>query len=397
VASSTGPRLPSGFGGSVVLERLTGPWKLAWLVVVSVSAVLAVYFDVLKVENTVARLPYRPDFTVFWTASEFSRLNPRALYDTAVMTQAQVRFTGAELGPRPWVSPPSFLLWLWPFTRLSPWAAMAAWTAFGVAAFGSATWSMTRSWIATLFSPLAPAALTCVLNGQTSLVTGAALLWGCSQLQRRPILAGLAFGLAATIKPQALVAVPLALVAGRHWRALGAATLGGAGACSMSFALGPQLWFDWIHDGGRFLDLVRSMGLLSQSVTPVGLALQMGFETPGMLCAYLVGVGAAIVLVWRAFSSKSDPALQGAALAAGALLMTPYAMFYEAAALGPVALWIFARCRREPPMWLAAAFALIGIASCSMVAACLCLIAGVILPARPTLSAAGRIPAPSPP
>jgi hypothetical protein len=68
--------------------------------------------------------------------------------------------------------------------------------------------------------------------------TGAGTLW----IDRRPILAGFCFG-ALCYKPHFALLVPVALLAGQHWRAL-AASLGSAAAlCGLSLVVfGWQTW-----------------------------------------------------------------------------------------------------------------------------------------------------------
>ncbi len=79
----------------------------------------------------------------------------------------------------------------------------------------------------TLWAGLAfPAVLVTITHGQNAFLTTALFGWGLLLLPRGPVAAGILFGLL-TFKPQVGVLLPVALVAGGHWRAIVAAALTG--------------------------------------------------------------------------------------------------------------------------------------------------------------------------
>lgn len=69
-----------------------------------------------------------------------------------------------------------------------------------------------------------PAVFVCAGHGQNGFLTAALLGWGLILLDRRPILAGVCFGLLA-YKPQLAVILPLALAAGLAGRAFASAAV----------------------------------------------------------------------------------------------------------------------------------------------------------------------------
>ncbi|HEY2132320.1 MAG TPA: glycosyltransferase family 87 protein [Acetobacteraceae bacterium] len=94
---------------------------------------------------------------------------------------------------------------------------------------------------------LCPAAAVTATQGQNALLTAALLIGGFRLLPGRPILAGALLGLL-TIKPQFWLLAPVALIAARHWRALGAAVATSlllAGASAAVFGL--DVWCIWIE------------------------------------------------------------------------------------------------------------------------------------------------------
>ena len=60
-----------------------------------------------------------------------------------------------------------------------------------------------------------PQVVLAIVLGQTTLWIGALLIWGVWLLRERPLLAGLLFGIAAAVKPQFAILIPVALLAGR--------------------------------------------------------------------------------------------------------------------------------------------------------------------------------------
>jgi hypothetical protein len=182
----------------------------------------------------------------------------------------------------------------------------------------------------------------------------AALYW----LKPRPALAGVLFGIAGALKPQALVLLPLALLATREWRALltAAATVALVVLVSaLVFGLGA--WTDWIAAVPRFQRMVMSSpGLQRGMITPTALGHTLKLD-PGALDVWRLafGLGAA-VMAWMVFRRTADPARRLAALLGGGLFVTPYAMHYDAALLAPAAALMLTH-RTQPGRWIAAVIA----------------------------------------
>jgi len=81
-----------------------------------------------------------------------------------------------------------------------------------------------------------------ILRYQNSLLTAALFGAGTLWIDHRPILAGLCFG-ALCYKPHFGLLVPVGLLAGCHWRALGAAFGSAAALCALSLIVfGWETW-----------------------------------------------------------------------------------------------------------------------------------------------------------
>jgi hypothetical protein len=260
-------------------------------------------------------------------------------------------------GVRPFVYPPSALLAFLPFSALPFDLANLVWTGLGLVAI---LWTMFARLgsprVLTLFAlALTPASVLVLVTGQVTFFVAALSVAGLYGLKRRPALAGVLFGLAGALKPQALVLLPLALLATRNWRAL--ATAGatvGAAVLVSALLFGPRAWIEWIAAVPRFQHMVmQSKALERGMITPTALGHTLKLDPGGLDAWRLVfGLGAA-VMVWMVFRRSADPARRVAALLGGGLFVTPYAMHYDAALLVPAAALMLTH-RTKPGAWILA-------------------------------------------
>lgn len=274
--------------------------------------------------------PEGVDFLPLWAGVKAALSAPDRLYDFTFVTGLQ----DWPMGPkylRPFIYPPSALLVLAPFGALPAKAGYIAWVAatYLVFAFGArrvgAPW-----WIAVF-----PVAWLVAICGQLAFLIGG-LTAVALTLRNRPILAGCLLGLAAAIKPQMLLFAPIALVARGAWASLLSAGATGLALCLAAAVIwGPGMWLDWLAALPRFHELVvTDPGLVRISTTPHALLLRLGVVDlwPWLVAALAVGLAGA---VWIVFRRESAPADQLIVLFAGALLVAPYAMHYEACLLLP--------------------------------------------------------------
>jgi hypothetical protein len=100
-----------------------------------------------------------------------------------------------------WSYPPHVLLFIWPFGLMPYLPAFVLWTLGGFALFlyAAAAGGVERKHV--LFVAVAPAVAVNVFIGQNGFFTAAPLIGGLVNLDRRPVLAGVLFGIL-TIRPQ---------------------------------------------------------------------------------------------------------------------------------------------------------------------------------------------------
>jgi Glycosyltransferase family 87 len=289
--------------------------------------------------NTFAPRIVTPDFSVFWAAARLALERPNLIYNDTAVTLKQVSAIGLTDGIRPWAYPPTALLPLLPFGALP---YVTAWVLFAVSSFTLflvATRSLfeRRKLLSLALVALAQPVIFAALNGQMILIVAAMVITALRILPAAPLRAGILFGVAATLKPQLLVFAPLAMLADRQYRALGASLCAGAGMILLSLLLGPERWIEWLAALSRFKHTVADLGILARNITPTGILWFLGVTGSAQLIANLLFGLCGGWIVWRAFRSSRDLPTRLVALAGGALFAAPYAMNYDLALLVPAA------------------------------------------------------------
>jgi alpha-1,2-mannosyltransferase len=290
--------------------------------------------------------PVGTDFLRLWAAS-YALLNgegwaiypPDAFYslERAVTQPATPDFY-------PWNYPPSSFLIVYPLALLPHLQALAAWLALGLAGYLAALWRIFPKpltlWVGLAF----PAVFWTVTHGQTSFLTTSLFCWGLLQLPRRPALAGILFG-ALTFKPHLGLLLPVALVAGGHWRAVVVAALIAILSAVVSVVFfGTGVWADFLvstTDTRSMLESGMNFGHYYKMQSVFAAARLLGSS---MLVAYslqalaALGAAAAVVWVWR--RPTGDPDMKNAALMAATPLSTAFIFDYDLLLLAPAIAWL---------------------------------------------------------
>jgi hypothetical protein len=187
------------------------------------------------------------DFLNFWMYGRaVADTDPTRFYDLVTYNAELAKLLGPGYPGQNWPNPPTALVVMAPFGLLAYFPALIAWFGVGFLAFylaGRREIADARILVVVLVSP---AALLCVLSGQSSLLTTAALLAIFSSLDRRPVVAGVLIGLL-TVKPQLGVLFPFALIASGRWRVFLWAAMTAVVLFAISVAIGgPEGWHHYI-------------------------------------------------------------------------------------------------------------------------------------------------------
>jgi hypothetical protein len=192
-----------------------------------------------------------------------------------------------------------------------------------------------------------PAVLCNFVDGQNGFLSAALLGGALVMLIERPILAGVCLGLL-TYKPHLGLLIPIALIAGGHWRTIAAAAIVAILMALASWlAFGTATWLGFIGNIGHTSQAFLSDGWadFGKLQTAFGLTRTLGFSERAAWTVQAIvalGAAAAIALLWR---SKAATEIKAAALGAGAMLATPYLYTYDLVVLAvPLAfLWRMGR------------------------------------------------------
>jgi arabinofuranan 3-O-arabinosyltransferase len=288
--------------------------------------------------------PFGDCFINFWSAARLAMNGQIAdIYNWDAFHAFQQNTVNADLVLFHYSYPPVMPLLTLPLAWLPYVAGFVAWTAVTWAFFYLALRAAKPSVNALFLSLAVPAFLFNAVAGQNGTLTAALLGGGLGLLPRRPVAAGILFGLLC-FKPQLVFLVPLALLCGRQWRVLAVAALTSLVLVAVSVALfGPDVWIDYLHVTQKLRSYVLENDVphsWKQFISIFVLARQLG---AGITLAYAVqGIFAlaaafAVVKLWAGEASHD---VRCAALVTGTFLATPYAMNYDLVVTAFVAVWL---------------------------------------------------------
>jgi hypothetical protein len=253
---------------------------------------------------------------------------------------------GAPLDAYHYSYPPVLLLLTAPLALMPYVPALVAWLAAGWYAFYRALRLAMPSQGALLLALASPAVFINAVGGQNGTWTAALFGGGLSLLKRRPLLAGGLLGLL-IYKPQLGLLIPVALLAGRHWRAFAAASMvAGALLVASTIWFGTEVWAEYIRNLGvlRQMILEDGTGVWHRFVSVFVGARRLGAPVEA---AYLIqavmGALACIAVAW-VWLGHAAAGLKNAVLVLGTCLTTPYLQDYDLVFGALVVAWLW-ECR----------------------------------------------------
>jgi hypothetical protein len=283
----------------------------------------------------------RVDFVSFWAAGRMLLDGAgAAIYNINAHRSVEQSVAGS-IGLMPFPYPPPFALVVLPFGSLSYEASFIVWVMMTLALYLIAS----SAWMPRLLTLAQPSLLVNAFVGQAAFLTSALFMAGTSLMVRRPMLGGALLGML-VIKPQLGVLLPLALAAGRHWRAFAAAALSSTALMIASLPLvGLEGWAAFMKLASTFAGYVTAGRWPWRELASV-YAFQSYFAVPRMIAIVVhlaVAMGAA-ALVWRAW--RGDRPGKVATLAAATLLIPPYLMTYDGLILARPIAFLLIEARR---------------------------------------------------
>lgn len=318
-------------------------WAILLLQLALAYLVIGLFFTLLPADgqNRAGNI-VGVDFVQYYAASGLTLGGDAAgVYDHDTLFRAERALFQTDPGRWPWSYPPPALLLVLPLALLPYLPALYLWLALGLAALLLVAWWATRHPFGPVVALLYPAVASSLFAGQNGCLSAALLGGGLLALARRPWLAGLLFGLL-SYKPQLGLLLPVALIAGGHWRAFAGAAAATLGFAAVSLAVfGTAPWSAFFANLGFVAEVIERQGTALETM-PTWFALVALPGGPPWLAYAVQALAALAALVFVAWLWHRPVGFE--VKAAGLLLAlpmsTPYAQFYDLAPLALALLWL---------------------------------------------------------
>ena len=326
-------------------EFLTGARLRLWAGALLIGFAAAILFLALTAHglSDYKGRPLGTDFSDVYTAGMMARDGtPAAAYDPALHYAQEQAVFGVNTPFYGWHYPPFFLAVARALAGVPYVPALILWQAAGVALYLAAMGLLLRNegahgsaWL--LFALAFPAVFVNLTHGQNGFLTAALFAGALAVLDKRPIAAGILFGLVA-YKPQFGILIPLVLAASARWRCFAAAAATVASLVLLATLMfGADIWVTFFASTHFSRTVVLEQGATGfEKIQSVFAAIRLlGGPVDLAYAAQAVttlGVAAALVVLWR---SAASMAVKGAGLCLGALLVTPYCLDYDMMLLAP--------------------------------------------------------------
>jgi alpha-1,2-mannosyltransferase len=264
-------------------------------------------------------------------------------FDTYNAT-VQIIIGDPDLPPLFWSYPPHLLFFIWPFGLLGYLPAYALWCITGLVLYvrtALAGGVDRKFW---LFLAVAPAVTVNIFLGQNGFLTAALLIGGLANLDRRPTVAGILFGIL-TIKPQFGLLLPVMLVLTSRWRVIAvAAATTTVLIVATALWFGADIWTEYLHKvvpqqhwllitaGDKGWPIVSSAFVNARLV---------GLSDDWAWVVQAVSSSCALAAVIWTFWRRRDPELSMALLVTATFLFSPWMLNYDMVVFG----WVVALLR----------------------------------------------------
>lgn len=291
------------------------------------------------------KTPASTDFVSFYAAGALVNAGtPQRIYDQAAHYAAEQRATAPGIKYNYFYYPPTFALLCALLARLPYLAAFAVFQAIGFALYLliMAAIAGERRWSALLPAVAFPPVLWNIGLGQTAFLT--AVLFGAATLfvERRPLVAGLLFGLV-SYKPHFGLLIPVALAAGGHWRAFTGATIAAAGLAALSLLLlGGATWMAFFAAAAKAEPVYAGIVNIAGYVTPFGAVRVLGGRPAIAYAMQFIVTACVLIVVARAWAGGATLPARAAVLCAGTIIATPLTMWYDLLLAAVASAWLHA-------------------------------------------------------
>lgn len=285
------------------------------------------------------------DFIIFHTAGTLAAERDfETLYDHTKLPKYLSANYGVKSLNLHFSYPPVALMLLEPFAELDLVTAWRIWTFIGISLLGVALYLLTKRWWVVVFMLANPLVFWAVLTGQMVLILAPLMLIGYLLHQRqKPLASGLVYGLI-IVKPHLALALPIIFLWTKDWRTIIGASITVAGLLGLTWiTYGGAPWQSFIAHAvaNAEINLEVAPGVFYNMMTPTIYATLFGAPKAIVISAQLLGVAAAIWLVYRLWITTPERYNEGrlSVMFLAPALMSPYLVAYDLMGLGIVMIY----------------------------------------------------------
>jgi arabinofuranan 3-O-arabinosyltransferase len=317
---------------------------ICWIVVASATYLVDLFFQTQDGLTNGAGRPFGDDFINYWSGA-FLAWHGRVadIYNWSAFHTFETSVVGANPDFYHYSYPPVLPVLTAPLAVLGYVPALAVWLVAGWLAFYFALSAARPDRGCLLLALATPAVFINAVGGQNGTWTAALLGGGLSLLDRRPIVAGVLFGLL-IYKPQIGLLLPFALLAGRYFSAFFAAAITAVVLVLASVLFfGPDVWAAYFHNLSVLREVILENGtgvwhrMLSVFVAArrFGAGVQTAYATQAAFALLALFV---VVLAW--YRRDVAQPLKNTLLVLGTCLATPYLQDYDLVVGAFVVVWL---------------------------------------------------------
>ena len=296
--------------------------------------------------------PLGTDFSNIYAAGTYVKEGrPAAPFDMRLQHQREREIFGEKTPFYGWHYPPFFLASAGALAQLPYLAALTVWQAGTFMLYLLVCRRVTRDegGIALLLMAAYPAVLVNTMHGHNGFLSAALLGGALWLLPKYPVRAGILIGLLA-YKPQLGLLIPLALIAGNHWRSFFTAALTVLSlVLATTLAWGEGIWEAFLHASHFTRDTVLEQGdtgwhkiqSLFSCMRMWGGSVELAYAAQGILVLFLT------LTLWRIWRGKAAHATKAAALCVACFLASPYVLDYDMMVIAPTLCFLIFRGMQE--------------------------------------------------
>lgn len=299
---------------------------------------------VLKGQNLCAPKITKPialDFPLHYTASFLTLTRkPAAVYNYDYLQKVEKDLTG--FGPHPWSYPPTGLLIDLPLALAPYFVSLAVWLTVTMGIYLFVLYRIAPHPFTLLW---ALAFLGTFMNfyfGQNGFVSASILGGGLLLLESHPLVGGFCLGLL-SYKPHIFILIPLALLAGRKWRALAGVLVSLTCLFLVTGALfGFDIWQVFLKNTPLAIRNLQTESLWFDKMPSIFAAVRLaGYGVmKAWICQGLAMLAAVALVVWF-WSGQATLPLRATALVLAILLFSPHIWHYDLTILALPLAWFW--------------------------------------------------------